>query len=422
MSNKRRDSKGRVLRNGETQRSDGMYMYRYNEAGGVRRTIYSWRLVASDKLPPGKRVCEPLREMEKTVTRDADDGIKGFSASEKTLNDFFTAYMGLKKELKVTTREQYFETYNRYVRDDLGRRKIGSINYSDIRKLYQSLYESGKQAGTIHIINAILCPVFTLAVRDSYIRVSPTQNVYSELKKKYGWSQKKRHALTIEQQEAFVDFVRCSPVYAFYLPLFTVFLGTGCRVGELIGLRWEDCDFAEDIISVNHSLVQCRPEGEDRERLMVTTPKTEAGKREIPMLHEVKSALLGERLRQMSEGFNRNTIDGYSGFIFQSKKGNMLTPKSINQIIVHIVRDYNHDEIKRAEAEKREPVLIPRFSVHILRHTFCTRFCENETNLKVIQEIMGHANISTTMDVYNEATMEKKKSSMENLEGKIKIS
>ena len=72
--------------------------------------------------------------------------------------------------------------------------------------------------------------------------------------------------------------------------------------------------------------------------------------------------------------------------------------------------------------EQREPELLPHFSVHNLRHTFCTRFCENETNLKIIQEIMGHADISTTMNIYNEATKEKKIESFANLEGKIKIS
>lgn len=78
-------------------------------------------------------------------------------------------------------------------------------------------------------------------------------------------------------------------------------------------------------------------------------------------------------------------------------------------------------EVDRAKKERREPILLPHFSVHNLRHTFCTRICENETNLKIIQEIMGHANISTTMDVYNEATMEQKKKCFANLEGKIKI-
>lgn len=96
----------------------------------------------------------------------------------------------------------------------------------------------------------------------------------------------------------------------------------------------------------------------------------------------------------------------------------MLNPHVINRALERIIRDCNAEETERAEQEHREPVLLPHFSAHNLRHTFCTRLCENETNLKVIQEIMGHRNIETTMDVYNEATKEKKMSSFANLEGK----
>ena len=92
MSEKRKDNKGRILRNGETQRSDGMYMYRFNDAGGVRRTIYSWRLVETDKVPPRKKSCEPLRELEKQLERDTDDGIQSFIAAKKTVNDFYEKY------------------------------------------------------------------------------------------------------------------------------------------------------------------------------------------------------------------------------------------------------------------------------------------------------------------------------------------
>lgn len=93
----------------------------------------------------------------------------------------------------------------------------------------------------------------------------------------------------------------------------------------------------------------------------------------------------------------------------------------INRVIDRIVKEHNKQEKMLAEQEGREPLIIPHFSVHNLRHTFCTRFCENETNIKIIQEIMGHADITTTMDVYNEATKEKKKEFFAGLEGKIKI-
>lgn len=139
------------------------------------------------------------------------------------------------------------------------------------------------------------------------------------------------------------------------------------------------------------------------------------------MFQDVKNALTQEYERQQVTGFNQTEIDGYSGFIFSNRYGYVLSPHNINRAIERIVRDHNKQEAEAAEKEQREPVLIPRFSVHQLRHTFCTRFCENERDIKVIQEIMGHADISTTMDIYNEATMDRKKQSFASLEGKIKI-
>ena len=90
-------------------------------------------------------------------------------------------------------------------------------------------------------------------------------------------------------------------------------------------------------------------------------------------------------------------------------------------MINRIIKAYNEKETEEAKRMARKPLLLPHFSAHNLRHTFCTRFCENETNLKIIQEIMGHADITTTMDVYNEATKDKKMESFANLEGKIKV-
>ncbi len=422
MATKRRDSKGRILKAGESQRADGMYMYRYTDAGGVRRTVYSWRLVSTDKLPAGKKAGEPLRDLEKQLIRDADDGIESFTARKKTLDDFFHKYMSMKKELKPTTRTIYIQVYDRYIRDVLGSRSISSIKYSDIKQFYLSMsHEKGLKLNTLNSINTVLYPVFTLAVRDGYIRENPVHQVCSELKKQNRWEQDKRHALTKEQQQMFVGFIRKSPKYVYFLNLFTVFLGTGCRAGEIIGLRWDDCDFEANLISINHSMAYCKPENEQKMRFLISAPKTESGIRFIPMLREVKSALLNERLRQMTEGFNQTEVDGFTGFIFHTRRGNLYTDSSIDMIIKHIIRDCNAEETAAAKAQQRKPILLPHFSVHNLRHTFCTRFCENETNLKIIQEIMGHANISTTMDVYNEATMEQKKASFENLDGKITI-
>lgn len=134
-------------------------------------------------------------------------------------------------------------------------------------------------------------------------------------------------------------------------------------------------------------------------RFHITTPKTKAGRRTIPMLSDVKNALLTEYNLQMDFGFCDEEVDGYTGFIFQNRYGGLLSPHDINRAIDRICNAYNKEETKKAATENREPLLIRHFSVHNLRHTFCTRFCENETNLKVIQEIMGHADIETTMNL-----------------------
>ena len=124
---------------------------------------------------------------------------------------------------------------------------------------------------------------------------------------------------------------------------------------------------------------------------------------------------------QKTLGFCTQKIDGYSGFVFSSSNGNVCLPGAVNQAINRITDAYNIEETELAKQEKREPILLPHFSCHILRHTFCTRLCENESNVKVIQSIMGHADIQTTMDIYADCTNEKKQEVLHSLNGKIII-
>lgn len=416
MSEKRRDTKGRLLHTGESQRSDGQYEYKYQDSKGVRRSLYSWKLISKDKVPAGKRDCVALRDLEAQVIRDTQDGINSFAASRISLNDFWEDYISTKFELKASTRTNYIYMYRKYIREELGSRDIASIKYSDIKKFYGQLLRHGFKPNSVEIIQTILHPVFHVAVKDGYIRLNPTDGVIAELKRSHNWERPKRHALTMDEQESFVDFVSRSHTYGHWSNLFCVLLGTGMRIGECLGLRWEDCDFRGKIINVNHNLIYRVQEHSGKMEMHVTTPKTKAGIRIIPMFDEVRRALLDERLKQMENGFTTSVIDGYKGFIFQNRFQEALNPHVVNRAIERIIRDHN------IEAEANGTVLLPHFSVHNLRHTFCTRLCENETNIKIIQEIMGHRNIETTMDVYNEATKEKKLETFAKLEGKIRIS
>lgn len=375
MSEKRRDSKNRALQNGESQRKDGKYEFKYVDVNGTRRSAYSWKLVETDRVPEGKRCELSLREMEKQIRRDLEDGIQTHTANAKTLNQLFDTYMST-KELKQSTRTNYQYMYKNYVSDTIGKRRISSIKYSDIKKFYNSLILEKKfKPNSMEIINTILHPVFTMAVRDGYIRTNPSDGVMAEIKKSHNWEKPKRHALTEKQQSLFVDFVAGSDTYKHWLPLFTVLLGTGCRIGEIIGLTWEDCDFTENIISINHNLIY-RQQDDGKCEMHITTPKTEAEKRIVPMFEAVRKALLQERRQQMKCGFNTTIIDGYSGFVFTNRYGYVHNPQTINRAIKRIYTACNEREKIQAKKEHRQPVLIPHFSAHNLRHTFCTRLCE----------------------------------------------
>ena len=428
MAEKRKDSKGRVLRENEMQRDNGLYIYSYVDIYGNRKQVSSWKLVPTDKIPNGKRNCVSLREKEEIVLEDNRKGIDISAKNKMSLNDMFDKYMEGKSELKDSTRGNYIYMYDKYVRTKFGKRKIADIKYSDVKAFYNGLLNGigtsrtdGFKPNSLEIIHTIIHPVFTLAVRDDIISKNPSDGVMAEIKKSNKWEKTKRHALTEEEQRLFMDFVDNSEVYKHWAPLFTFFLGTGCRVGEGIGLTWKDIDFKNNTININHNLIYRKQIESGACEMHITTPKTKAGTRTIPMLREVKEALLQIKKEQMRCGVNNIKIDEYSGFVFLNRFGDVSTPYSINRAIERIRLTCNEKEKEQAEKEHRKPVIIPHFSIHNLRHTFCTRYCENETNIKVIQEIMGHSDISTTMNIYAEATEAKKKESMANMDDKIFI-
>lgn len=419
MSAKRKDSKGRILRNGEVQRSDGKYMFRYVDSLGRRQTIYSWRLVSTDKTPGGKRSERPLRDLEKEILRDIEDGIQTEDAESVTVNKLFEEFMDLRKDLRETTRCNYLVLYNKHVRAQLGDRVVGKVKYSDIQKLYMSMVkEKGLKSSTVQSVHALLYQMFETAVMDQIIRINPTANVLKSIRKIFSGDQKERHALTEEQQCALINFVYESKVYRRYGPLITVLLGTGMRIGEALGLQWDNCDFKNGVITVDHALLYKM--GETRGyHYRISKPKTSAGTRIIPMFEDVKTALMQEKSKPRHGA--EFVVDGQTGFVFLNKNGRVYTPGAVFTMLQNVTGAYNKKETEAAEREGRAPCLLPKFSPHILRHTFCTRLCENEPNIKIVQDVMGHKNVRTTMDVYNEAMYTKKVASFAELEGKIKL-
>ena len=143
------------------------------------------------------------------------------------------------------------------------------------------------------------------------------------------------------------------------------------------------------------------------------------GIRHIPMLEVVKIALQMIKDKQEEQDITSPVLEGMTGFLFLNRFGNVMSPQSVNRAIKRIIASYNHEEELDAKCEKREPLMLPDFSCHHLRHTFATRLCNSCTNQKVIQYVMGHKCVTTTFDIYAEATEDKNKEVFELLSDQL---
>lgn len=386
---RRKDSKGRVLQKGESQRKDGRYVYQYNDVYGKRKCIYSNDL--SD-----------LRKQEKQINKDLEDGIDTVGA-DITLNQQFERYMSLKSSISNSTRQNYLGLWNARVKDSfIGNKKLCEIKKSDILRFYNYLLNDGLKYTTIKSFNDLIAPSLELAIDDDIIRKNPCKGCLREFSK----DSNKRIALTKIEQEELLDFIKQDKTYSIYYPLVIFMIGTAVRCGEAIGLTWSDVNFKNKEISINHQLIYKK--SGNTYRFYADSPKTDSGIRIIPMTTDVYRALIEQRQNQLSRGWRTNVeIDGYKDFVFSTKHKNPIMPNGINNILLNIVN--RHNSYKNA-------ILLPHISAHNLRHTGCTRMSEAGVDPKVLQYIMGHSNISVTMDIYNHTSSERNRKEIDKME------
>ena len=404
---KRKDKDRIVLKTGESQRPNGTYDYRWTGRDGKRHVVYA-------------KTLEELRKKEEQVQNDTYQGLKA-EARNVTINEMFDLWCQIKRGLKNNTFENYKYMYNLFVRPNFGKHRIYTLKKSDVKRFYNMLVDDRNvQASTIDTVHTVLHQVLQMAVDDRYISNNPSDGVLKELKKSHVFKTEKRRALTKPQQDLLLNYLKTYPTYRHWYPLFAVLVGTGMRIGELAGLRWCDIDLEEGIIDVNHTLVHYdhrEPGAKKGCYSNIHTPKTQAGVRQIFMLEFVKEAFRMEREYQQLMGIQcKVVIDGYTDFIFLNKNGNTYHQGTVNKTIRRITRDCNDEVLLKHEGEE-DPVLLPHFSCHSLRHTFTTRMCEAGVNVKVVQDTLGHADIATTLGIYADVTKEFKKQQFADLEG-----
>jgi len=176
-------------------------------------------------------------------------------------------------------------------------------------------------------------------------------------------------------------------------------LGTGLRISELCGLTDTDIDFNNRIINVDHQLLKSSKIG-----YYVEVPKTESGVRQIPMSDKVYQAF--KRVLQNRKGAKPIIIDGYGNFLFLNRDGLPKVAVNYDSMFKGLAKKYN-----KTHEEALPKVMTP----HTLRHTFCTNMANKGMNPKALQYLMGHSNITMTLNYYAHATFDSAKAEMDRL-------
>lgn len=390
----KKDSKNRNLRQGEDQLKDGRYRYRYTDKYGERKTVYAWKLVPSDKTPNGKKEDLSLREKIRKIEKDIDDGIRIYD-SKITVTEMIKRYLDVKVNLAVATKNNYTHLTKKNIEPNkFGAMQICNVKKSDVKQFYAYLYKTKKfKIGTIQLYQNLLFPAFQMMVDDDLIRKNPCRGCMKDYSKKSMYNSKT--PLTREEQKELLQFVKDDRIYSCYYVLVAFMLSTGCRIGEAIGITWNDINLKEKYVKVDHQLIYKKKDGEFK--FYASKPKN-GEDRIIPIQDDIISILKDYKQQTyFVSNMNEFEVDGYKHFVFFNRNMKPHMPNTIVKAF-HLMSDAHNREMDDNN------IPLPNFTPHTLRHTFCTRMAENGIDIKVLQEIMGHKTLAITMEVYNHVT------------------
>lgn len=392
MSDKRRDSKGRILKTGESQRKDGRYAYKYIDTFGKPQFLYAWKLVSTDRTPAGKRDDRALRDKIKELEKDLMDGIDTIG-KQMTVCQLFVKHTSQKRNVKRGTKAGRKCLLDILKEDKLGTRTIDTVKLSDGKEWIIRMKENGYAYKTISNYKRSLKAIFYTAIQDDCIRKNPFDFKVSDILED---DTKPKELLLPEQEESLLLFAESDNIYRKNCDEIIILLGTGLRISELCGLTVSDLDFKNRLINVDHQLLRDKEIG-----YYIDIPKTKSGIRQLPMTEEVYQAL--QRVIKNRTKQEPIAIDGYSNFLFIKKDGYPKVAGNIESAIRGLIKKY----------KKKSTQEFPNVTPHTFRHSFCTRLANAGMNPKALQYLMGHSNITMTLDYYAHATFNSAKAEME---------
>ena len=376
----RKDAKGRTLRVGESVRPNGKYQFKYSE-NGKPKFVYSWKLEERDKLPEGARPCIALRTLEKEIQHEQMMGLK-INRQKMTVMELVERYLKTKTGVKPYTKVNYNFVCNILRNEDFARRQISDIRVSDAKLFLIKLQEEDKRGySTVQSIRGVLRPAFQMAVDDDVLYKNPFS---FELASVVVNDSVTREAISRKQMRTFLEFIKGSNHYRKYYEGVYILFHTGMRISEFCGLTIKDIDFENNTINIErqlHRYPDCT--------IQIQKTKTSAGKRVIPLSPDVRECF-AKIIENRPHYREEPIIDGCTGFLYLDQNGTPYVAMHWQHRFKHMVDIFN--TIYKEQ--------MPKITPHVCRHTYCSNMARAGMNPKTLQYLMGHSDISVTLDIY----------------------
>lgn len=368
--------KGKQLGEGISQRKDGYYVGRYTDRTGKRR----------------QKIFESVRECQKWVAdgkyNDEHGDIE--HPSNMTVDEWYKVWIDMKKRtVKRGTLYGYERNYRNHIKKNLGNKEIQKVNPIMCQSVLNSMSDNGLKRSTESIIKGIMYDIFEYAVQNDVIHKNPCGKAV----KLNGKKKDERLPMSIDEQRSFLRAISGGN----YENIFRLALQTGLRMGEILGLKWSDIDYKNNVMHVERSLNSDRA----MHCFVLEETKTKAGKRSIPLTEECITILKAEKENQKGYAVDIK----YGDLVFRKRDGSPISRDALSSRIFYVCRSKNMRKI----------------SMHILRHTFATRCIEGGMNPKALQSIMGHESISTTLDLYVHSSGDYKAKEIEKVQKYLNI-
>jgi integrase len=312
--------------------------------------------------------------------------------SEMKFGDWLSEWnKGRKNTVAYSTYRVYDSIIRNHLNAEIGDIKLKELETRHLQKVLNNRFDSGLNTGTVRLIYAIANKALKQAVKERLIYSNPAKGIELPTKQE----EDKLHIWSKKQVSRFL--ARAND-HRYYMVFFLA-VNTGMRRGELLGLKWGDIDFTKKRLEVKRQAVKTD------KGIILKKPKSKAGNRVIPITNNVVKELKGHKIRQSENKLALGNNYKDQDLVNCNKMGEPISPMMAYIEFKNLSRDINLPEIK----------------LHDLRHTFSTMFLENGGNIKTLQQILGHASISVTMDIYSHVTDEMLDSAAKNMDTMYKI-